>query len=48
MKSKLQILIFALLLTGMFSACAEEEITPNDNLNYETVGDGVTMDDTNF
>jgi pullulanase/glycogen debranching enzyme len=48
MKSKLLTLFTALLLSGLFSACAEEEINPNDSLNYETVGDGVTMDDTNF
>jgi hypothetical protein len=48
MKSKLLVLFSALLFSGLFSACAEEEITPNDSLNYETVGDGVTKDDTNF
>jgi hypothetical protein len=48
MKSKLQILIFALLLTGMFSACAEEEINPNDALNGHVAADGVTKDDPDF
>jgi hypothetical protein len=48
MKSKLLVLFTALLFSGLFSACAEEEINPNDALNGHVAADGVTKDDTNF
>jgi hypothetical protein len=48
MKSKLLVLFTALLLSGLFSACAEEEINPNDSLNTVVASDGVAMDDTKF
>ncbi|HNP19319.1 MAG TPA: hypothetical protein PKL31_12855 [Fulvivirga sp.] len=49
MKSKILVLFTALLLSGIFSACNEEEINPNDGLNTrETVGNGVVKDDPGF
>lgn len=50
MKSRIFTIFTILLLSGLFSACSEEEISPNDQLNQvkETVGDGVTKDDKGF
>ncbi len=48
MKSKLLVLFTALLLSGVFSACSEEEINPNDTLNGEVIGQGVQKDDPGF
>ncbi|MEQ8476598.1 MAG: hypothetical protein RIB54_10210 [Fulvivirga sp.] len=50
MKSKLFTILSILLLTAIFTACSEEEISPNEGLNQkvETVGDGVTKDDKGF
>jgi hypothetical protein len=48
MKSKLLVLFTALFLSGLFSACAEEEINPNDTLNGRVAADGVTKDDPDF
>ena len=50
MKSKLYTILSIVLLSVLFTACSEEEISPNDGLNQvkETVGDGVTKDDKGF
>ncbi len=50
MKSKLYTIFSIVLLSALFTACSEEEISPNDGLNQvkETVGDGVTKDDKGF
>ena len=50
MKSKLYTILSVILLSALFTACSEEEISPNDGLNQkvETVGNGVTRDDKGF
>ena len=50
MKSRLLVFMIALLFSGIFSACSEDEIKPNDGLNVarETVGNGVGKDDPGF
>ena len=48
MKKNLQRFAAILLLTGLLSACSEEEIVPNDQLNSAQKKEGVSQDDGGF
>ena len=45
MKSKLLVILCIVSMTLFFSACAEEEITPQENLSGR---DGVALQDNSF
>ncbi len=49
MKKTIFTLFAAIMLSGLFFSCAEEEITPSETLNTgEVVGQGVQKDDKGF
>ena len=47
MKKHLLKIALVLFVSGLFSACAEEEINPSDNLNAKN-STGVTKEDGGF